>query len=270
MDYDDFTAFEHRGWEHIVQPYESYFGYLTAQSHGALLDALEVGAGTRMLDVATGPGNLAAAALERGATLSAVDFSAAMIAHARQSHPDVEFQVASAESLPFEDESFDAVGISFGMLHFPHPEAALAEAARVLRKGGRVAFTVWAAPKRAVGFQMVLDAVQQHGRLDVALPAAPPFFRFSDADESKRVLAEAGFADPQAVEVDQTWHLAPPETPFHGLLRGGVRMGALLRAQEPSALARIEKEVKARAAAYLRDGQLLVPMPCMLASAIKR
>jgi hypothetical protein len=112
--------------------------------------------------------------------------------------------------------------------------------------------------------------VQQHGRLDVALPAAPPFFRFSDADESKRVLAEAGFADPQAVEVDQTWHLAPPETPFHGLLRGGVRMGALLRAQEPSALARIEKEVKARAAAYLRDGQLLVPMPCMLASAIKR
>jgi hypothetical protein len=43
MEYDDFKAFEHTGWEHVVQAYEDYFGRLTAQSHGALLDALRVG-----------------------------------------------------------------------------------------------------------------------------------------------------------------------------------------------------------------------------------
>jgi len=142
MEYDDFKAFEHTGWEHVVQAYEDYFGRLTAQSHGALLDALRVGESSRMLDVATGPGYLAAAAIERGATAAAVDFSASMIAHARQAYPEVEFQVASADHLPFSNESFDAVGISFGMLHFPQPEQALSEAARVLRPGGRIVGSV--------------------------------------------------------------------------------------------------------------------------------
>jgi SAM-dependent methyltransferase len=66
--------------------------------------------------------------------------------------------------LPFPDESFGAVGISFGMLHFPHPERALAEAFCVLQPGGRIAFTVWATPDKAVGFAMVLKAIEAHGR----------------------------------------------------------------------------------------------------------
>jgi ubiquinone/menaquinone biosynthesis C-methylase UbiE len=269
MQYDDFAAFEHRGWERIVQPYEDYFSRLTTQCHGPLLDALGIVRGSRMLDVATGPGLLAAAALERGATVAAVDFSAAMIAHARQLHPEAEFKVASAEALPFGDESFDAVGICFGMLHFPDPDRALAEAARVLRPRGRVAFTVWAAPERAVGFQMVLKAVEAHGTMDVALPSAPPFFRFSDADECRRVLLAAGLADPVVTEVSQTWHFALPETPFHGLLHGGVRMAALLKAQSALALVHIEEDVRMSAVPYEARGELLVPMPCVLATASK-
>ncbi|SAL49031.1 methyltransferase type 11 [Caballeronia cordobensis] len=269
MQFDDFAAFEKDGWEHVVQSYEDYFGRLTVQSHPALLDALQVGPGTRMLDVAAGPGNLAAAAIERGATAAAVDFSASMIAHARQLHPEVEFQIAGAEHLPFDAESFDAVGISFGVLHFPEPERALEEAARVLRRGGRVAFTAWTPPERAVGFGMVLDAIQLHGKLDVGLPPSPPFFRFSDPEECVRVLTGAGFAAARADEVEQTWHLVLPETPFDGLMHGGVRMAALLRAQSKSALASIEQEVKTRVMAYSQHGELLVPMPCVLASAAK-
>ena len=243
MEYDDFTAFEHRGWEHLVQPYENYFGQVDrAVARRAARCASVVGDASRMLDVATGPGTLAAAAIERGATVSGIDFSAAMIAHARQTYPEVEFQVASADQLPFNDESFDAVGISLRHAAFPGPRSARSpRRSRVLRQGGRVAFTVWAAPEKAIGFQMVLKAVEMHGRMDVALPAGPPFFRFSDPDESKSVLTGAGFADPQVIEVEQTWHIVPPETPFHSLLRGGVRMSALLNAQEPPALLKIEQ-----------------------------
>lgn len=83
------------------------------------------------------------------------------------------------------------------------------------------------------------------------------------------MLAEASFGDARAEEVQQTWHLVLPETPLDGLMHGGVRMAALLRAQSRSALALIDQEVRTRVKAYLQHGELLVPMPCVLASATR-
>ncbi|MFP4904023.1 class I SAM-dependent methyltransferase [Paraburkholderia guartelaensis] len=75
----DFGAFEHEGWERVAQAYHTYFGDLTAQSNRAMLETLGVGRGTRFLDVACGPGYLAAAARRRGADVAGVDFSVAMV-----------------------------------------------------------------------------------------------------------------------------------------------------------------------------------------------
>ncbi|MGU7773315.1 class I SAM-dependent methyltransferase [Burkholderia sp. MR1-5-21] len=270
MDQDEFTTFEHEGWEHVVARYQDDFERLTVQADIPLLDALGVSDGTRFLDVATGPGWLAAAAASRGATVTGVDFSAAMIAQARRRYPGIEFQEGSAEALPFADERFDAIGISFGMLHFADPDKALSEAYRVLRFGGKLAFTVWAVPERAVGLGMILEAVGAHGTLDVPIPPGPPFFRFSDADESSRALRDAGFSDPDVREVSQTWHIALPETPFDLLKRCTVRTAAILNAQTPEALARIQAAVAERAAPYRLGDELQIPMPCVLASATKR
>jgi SAM-dependent methyltransferase len=118
-----------------------------------------------------------------------------MIAAARQQHPGIAFQEGDAAALPFAEASFDAVVMNFGLLHLAQPEAALADACRVLRPGGRYAFTVWASPDQAVGFGMVLRAVEELGVKDVPLPEGPPFFRFSDVAESRRALEAAGFHD---------------------------------------------------------------------------
>ena len=267
MGQDEFSAFERRGWETVAQPYHSYFGELTMQSNGALLDALEVCADVRFLDVASGPGYLAAAAASRGADVVGVDFADAMVQQARRRYPDLTFHSGDAEDLPVPDMSFDAVGISFGMLHFAHPEIALAEAFRVLRPGGRIAFTVWALPEKTVGFAMLLKAIEKHGRMDVPLPPGPPIFRFSEPHESERTLTDTGFVDARFEEVKQTLRVRAPETPFDVLMRGSVRVAAILQAQSPQALDAIQKAVSDAAEAYLTDGEIRVPMPCVLVSA---
>ncbi len=154
-------------------------------------------------------------------------------------------------------------------MHFANPDKAIAEAFRVLRSGGRVGFTAWAAPDRAAGFAIVLKAINTHGRMDVPLPPGPPFFRFCDWNECERTLRDAGFIEPHVVEVGQTLHTRAPETAFHILMHGGVRMGAMLRAQTPQALALIETAVYEDSAPYRQGDDIRVPMPCVLASAKK-
>lgn len=270
MEEDAFSAFERHGWEQLARSYHTYYAALTTQTTGPLLDALVVCKGVRLLDVASGPGYLAAAAAARGANVVGLDCAAAMVELATHLNPGLTFRIGSAEDLPFAEESFDAVSVNFGMFHFSRPERALAEAWRVLRPGGRIAFTVWAGRDKAVALDMVLKAIEAYGKTDVGLPEGPPFFRFSDGGECTRVLLEAGFAEPKVREVHQTWSIRAPETPFHALMRGGVRVAALLKAQTPEALALIENAVSESAAAYQAAGEVRVPMPALLASARKR
>ena len=112
-----FHAFEQAGWNRAAQPYADAFATLTPQTAGPLLEAAGVVAGTRLLDVASGPGFIAAAALARGAAATALDFSPAMIAEAARRHPGLVVQEGDASALPFPDASFDAVVMNFGMLH---------------------------------------------------------------------------------------------------------------------------------------------------------
>jgi SAM-dependent methyltransferase len=267
---DAFTAFEHEGWQNVGKPYADYFGGLTTQSIEPLLDAVEVSPGTRVLDVASGPGYVAAAAARRQASVVGLDFSSAMVAQASQRYPGIEFRVGSALDLPFPEASFDATVIGFGMLHFAQPDQALAEACRVLRRGGRVGFTVWAKPDRALAFGILTKAVQAHGDMNVPLPQGPPFFRFSEPQECIDTLGRLGFAQTRTVEVAQVWKLASPATLFDAFWQSTVRFGALLRAQAPDALVRIRTAVESAAKEYQHpSGEIELPMPAMLTCGVK-
>ena len=268
-DPSEFHAFERAGWESIPQAYQDAFGALTTQAIGPLLDAARVGPGVQVLDVATGPGYVAGAAVGRGATVVGVDFSAPMLAEARRHHPGIDFQAGDATALPFPDESFDAVVMSFGLLHLHRPDRALAEAHRVLRTGGRLAFTVWARPEAAVGFGIVLDAIKRHGRLDVPLPPGPPFFRFSDPEECHRTLLKVGFETPEVATVPQVWQLTSLDALFDMMRHSTVRTAGLLRLQTPEAQDAIRTAIREAVRSYQQAGVVELPMPAILASGSK-
>ena len=242
-DPDAFRDFEHAGWTSNVSEYEAAFTRLTRQAVAPLLDAVNLRHGARLLDVATGPGYVAAAAAARGARALGIDFSAPMVAHARAINPAVEFQEGDAEALSLEDCSFDAVVMNFGMLHLARPERAMTEAARVLKPGGCFAFTVWARPEEAVGFDIILKAIQSHGNPGVQLPQGPSFFRFSDPAECDRTLRETGFLNVRVTSIPQVWRFNAPGGLFDANYNGAVRIKALLRAQsdQPIELLQIDE-----------------------------
>ena len=269
VDPNAFRAFEHAGWQSVAALYGKDFGKLTSQTSDPLLDAVEVRNGVRVLDMATGPGYIAGAAAQRGANVVGMDFSSAMIAEARQRYPNVEFREGDAEVLPFPDETFDVVTMNFGLLHVGKPEQAVREVYRVLRPGSKFGFTVWANPDQAVGLGIVLRAIQAHGNMDVPLPPGPPFFRFSDPAECEHVLYEAGFETPSVIQIPLVWQLNSPDAVFETLYYGTVRTAGLLRAQTPEALEAIRAAIANAARAFQHGDILELPMPAVLASAVK-
>jgi demethylmenaquinone methyltransferase/2-methoxy-6-polyprenyl-1,4-benzoquinol methylase len=112
----------------------------------ATVRALGIAPGDRVLDIAAGTGTSSAAIARTGARVTALDFSAGMVAVGRERHPDIEFVEGDATALPFDDASFDAVTISFGLRNVNDPRAALAEMRRVLVPGGRLVICEFTTP----------------------------------------------------------------------------------------------------------------------------
>jgi SAM-dependent methyltransferase len=264
-----FHDFEQAGWEKVAEEYDRRFGELTSQAIPPLLDAAGAADGVQLLDVACGPGYVAAAASRRGCAVVGIDFSSAMVERASHLYPNLEFRLGDAEMLDLPVASFDAVVMNFGMLHLARPEHAIAEAFRILRPGGRYAFTVWDVPERAIGFGIILQSIQMHGNMEVGLPSGPPFFRFSDPEESKRTLTAAGFVNAQILHVPQVWKVESADDLLTTFLNAAVRTAALLHEQTPAALKKIRDEVIARAEKFRRGNSIDLPMPAVIASALR-
>ena len=256
-------AFEHAGWQRAASSYRSSFAHATAHFIVPLLEAAEISSGQNVLDVACGPGYLAAAAAARGATAQGLDFSAEMVGIARSIYPDLVLVEGDAEDLPYPDGAFDAVVSSFGIHHVPRPELALAECKRVLKPGARIAFTVWATPEENIAWSLVFDAISRHG--NASAKQTPPPGVLNRIDQCLRVLEAADFVDRSAEIVRSEWLLPNADALIAALSAGTVRMAALIGAQEPSALAAIADDIDNQAERFRRNQNLAIPIAAVLA-----
>jgi len=263
-----FDAFEARGWAgKEVARYDELAGRVTSRVADALLDAVGVRPGLQVLDVATGPGYVAARAAERGARTVGVDLSDAMLAFARARHPAVEFRSGNATALPAPDGSFDAVVAAFLLLHLASPEQAAAQALRVLVPGGRAAFTVWDHPARSRWLGVLFDALADVGAEPPAdVPPGPPIFRFADDHLFTGLLEDAGFTDVSVEALEYALHVDSADELWNGLIDGTVRVQALVRSQTDELQSRIRSRFDELLDAYRADDGFEIPVSVKLAS----
>ncbi|MEA2167110.1 MAG: demethylmenaquinone methyltransferase / 2-methoxy-6-polyprenyl,4-benzoquinol methylase [Solirubrobacteraceae bacterium] len=167
------------------------------------VDYAQVGPGDRVLDVATGTGDLAIELSHRvGPTGTVVgsDFSEGMLERARVKAPQLTWEWADVRELPYPDASFDAVTVGFGARNFGDLDAGLREMVRVVRPGGRVVvleITTPTKPPLSTFFRVWFDhVVPLLGRFDDAYTYLPSSVRrWPDPEALGGRLVDAGLHD---------------------------------------------------------------------------
>ncbi|MCW6008480.1 methyltransferase domain-containing protein [Micromonospora sp. CPCC 205371] len=144
VDFETIKKNQRAGWETGDYPRVGNTLQIIAE---LLVEAIDVRAGDRVLDVACGQGNAAIAAARRFAEATGVDYAVNLLAQGREraaaEHVPVRFEEGDAEKLPFDDESFDAVVSTVGVMFAPDHQRAADELVRVTVPGGRIGLACW-------------------------------------------------------------------------------------------------------------------------------
>lgn len=192
-----------------------------------------------------------------------------MVSMARDLNPGIEFRRADAEELPFPDGSFDAVVGNFVVPHLGRPDRAVAECARVLAPGGKLALSMWDAPEHNRLFGVLTEAVAEAKAPSAGIPPGPPFFRFSSDEELSDLLASGGFEEIEVRSLSFTHRLSGADELWSGLVGRTVRMAALVAGQREGMRHRIRTAFDRLVSEYTTADGLEVPMSVKVCSGRK-
>jgi SAM-dependent methyltransferase len=174
-------------YEHFFVP--ALFGGWAA----SVVDAARLRPGQRVLDVACGTGVLAREAAKRAASVAGLDPDPGMLAVAARLAPGIEWRQGIAESLPWPDQSFDAVLSQFGLMFFTDRDRALREMRRVLAPGGRMAVAVWDSLENTPAYAAEVALLERIAGVPAADALRAPFVLGNPA-ELMALFAGAGVA----------------------------------------------------------------------------
>jgi len=149
--------------------------------------------GMKILDIAAGTGSSSRPLVDKGAEVTALDFSHGMIEQGRKQNKNINFVQGDALKLPFEDNSFDVTTISFGLRNTSNTEKALKEALRVTKDGGRIVVAEFSHPVNPVFKKIYLNYLMK------ALPVIVK--KISKNPDAYIYLAESIRAWPEQAEL---------------------------------------------------------------------
>jgi ubiquinone/menaquinone biosynthesis C-methylase UbiE len=227
--------------------YDRAFAHVTAHFMPFLLRAAHIAPGMRVLDIATGTGLSAEAALAavgHAGHVTAADVSPAMAAKARErlgKAPNASVFVEDGQALSFADCSFDAVLCNLGLMFFPDPVRGLSEFRRVLRPGGRVAVSVNTVVERSYNHQINVIVARYVPSLAEAVART---FMLGEAALLRSLFAEAGLADVETDTVRHTFVLPSFDAYYGPFERGGASTGQALATLPEEIRRAVREEVR--------------------------
>jgi len=252
-------------WQKHADTIRTMFGPITQ----ALIGDAEIVEGDVVLDVAGGAGEPSltiAKTVGPTGSVTCTDVTAEMVAAAQseaQRHgvTNIAFKQCAADSLPFENNSFDAVVCRLGVMFFPDPLAGLREMLRVTKREGVLSLAVWDKGELNPFFHLITDVLDRNlGAAKPADPNEPGAFRFAEHGSLPRILVEAGAVDvgervlkfqiAAPISLEQFWDLRSETS---GTLREKLRA---LPEQQRSLIA---QEVQEAALQYFPDGHMSIP-----------
>jgi SAM-dependent methyltransferase len=242
----EFKAKQREGWAHFA-PFEA----VTTAPAATLVRFAGARAGQHVLDVGTGTGVVAITARRAGAKVTGLDLTPELLARAKENAAiaevdDIAWRDGDAESLPFADGAFDVVLSQFGHIFAPRPDVAVKEMLRVLKPGGRIAFSTWP-PELFTGRMLAFTAKY--------LPPPPPGVVPPGTWGDPNIVRERLGSAVRDLVFDRSTLLFPALSPQHYRRGAEKSAGPIIRIVqglqgEPSRLAEFRREYDALVAQY--------------------
>ena len=205
-----------------------------------VLQRFDVAPGSRLLDAGCGAGGFIALALARGATVTGIDATPALLSIARRRSPAARIDQGDIEALPYADASFDLVTGFNSFQYSGDPVRALGEARRVARKGARVIIATWGKPEDCQGARYLAS-------LAPLLPPPPPGaggpFALSDESALRALVTEAELTPLRVADVDCPWVFPDLTVALRGLLASGPVVLAIRTSGEEKVRAAVTEAI---------------------------
>ena len=243
-------------WEQMAAGWESDRRGVWESSRAVgewLIDALDPQPGETILELAAGVGDTGIAAGTRlgpSGKLISTDFAEPLVEAARRrakelGAPNVEFRTMDAERMDLADDSIDGVLCRWGYMLMANPVAALRETRRVLRPGGRVAFSVWGDPASNPWASVPARALIDHTGGEPSDPREPGIFAMASEERTRELLGEAGLEPRRMEQVEMVWAFATPDEHWHYVMDLAGALAMVIRSlpdNEQAAVRRLTDE----------------------------
>jgi SAM-dependent methyltransferase len=218
--------------------------------------------GDTVLELAAGVGDtglMATRLVGESGRVIITDFAPEMVAAARRRAEEVRvenatFRTLDAERMDLETDSVDGVLCRWGYMLMIDPAAAFAETRRVLRPGGRIAFSVWAAPERNPALSLASKVLVDLGHIPPPDPEAPGAFAMADPGRIRKLVVGAGFAEPEIEEVSFRRPFVDQDDYLRFLTETSSTLSPVLLALPAEALAKVREQVHEAARPFHSGG----------------